>query len=287
MNRKVSAYIPCYNAEKCLGDTLRGLFAQTHEIAEIIVVDDGSVDSTAHLASQFPVTLLRHSTNRGLAAARNTAIRRARHELIASVDADVVPSPTWLEQLLHKFTDVSIAGAGGRCVEQFQTTAADRWRGLHLVQDLGDLDCMITPLDNKGLSGFAAIFQKAAIQKVGGYNERYRTNWEDWDLSVRLREAGYALVYCPEAVAVHMRMDTPLSVVRTAWRWVFWEDYYDGSYEKLIPKLFINFRRAWKNARRHLERRDVALLTIDCLYLLCFEYWDIRFYLQRQAVRQR
>lgn len=283
MDKRVTAYVPCYNAERYLAATLRGLLAQTHEIAEIIVVDDGSVDNTAGVAAQFPVTLLRHGANRGLAAARNTGIRHARHELIASVDADVVPSPTWLERLMHKFPDASIAGAGGRCVEQFQTTAADRWRGLHLVQDLGEHDCIITPADNKGLSGFAAVFQKAAIERVGGYNERYRTNWEDWDMSVRLREAGYALIYCPEAVAVHMRMDTPMSVVRTAWRWVFWEDYCDGTYERLAHKLFINCRRAWRNGRQHFERRDVALLTIDCLYLLCFAYWDIRFFIEGQS----
>ncbi len=287
MNKTVSAYVPCYNAERYLAATLRGLFAQTHAIDEIIVVDDGSVDNTAQVAQQFPVKLLRHSANEGLAAARNTAIRHARHDLIASVDADVVPSPTWLERLLEKFTDTNVAGAGGRCVEQFQTTAADRWRGLHLVQDLGERDCIIAPLDNKGLSGFAAVFRKAAIQQVGGYNERYRTNWEDWDISVRLREAGYALIYCPDAVAVHMRTDTPMSVVRTAWRWVFWEDYCDGRYERIIPKLLINCRRAWMNAQQHLERRDRALLIIDCLYLVCFGCWDLRFVLEGKGERHR
>lgn len=287
MNSKVSAYVPCYNAERYLAATLRGLLAQTHTIAEIIVVDDGSADNTAQIARQFPVELVQHTTNRGLAAARNTAVHHAKHEFIASVDADVVPNPNWLEHLLTKLTATNVAAVGGRCVERFQNSAADRWRSFHLIQDLGDLECVITPSINQGLSGFAAVFRKEAIERVGGYNELFRTNWEDWDMSVKLRDAGYTLIYCPNAVAFHMRKDTPLSVVRTAWRWVFWEDYYDGSYGKLVPKLYMNCRRTWNNVRRHLEQREFSLLTIDCLHLLCFGYWDLRFFVDRRAGRCR
>lgn len=283
-NPSVSAYVPCYNAERYLAATLQALLKQTFPIAEIIVVDDGSTDSTAQIARQFPVRLVQHDGNKGLAAARNTALRNAQNEFLASVDADVVPSPTWLEELLVTFTDSRIAGAGGVCIEQFQETAADRWRGLHLVQDLGGEDLTIGPSVNQGLSGFATVFRKAALEEIGGYNELYRTNWEDWDISVRLRAAGYTLIYHTPAIAYHMRRDTVRSVVLTAWRWVFWIRYHDKSYDHLLLKLLQNFRRTWNKAWQHITMLDIALLQVDLLYLVSFCYWDLRYFLTKDVV---
>ena len=278
MNYKISAYVPCYNAERYLAATLRGLLAQTCQPAEIIVIDDGCTDSTAQIAKQFPVKLIQHQTNKGLAAARNTAIKHAKYDLVASIDADIVPSPSWLEHLLSTFTDSNIAGAGGRCIEKFQETAADRWRALHLVQDLGEKDIVIKPTIQEGLSGFATVFRKSALEHIGGYNELYRTNWEDWDISARLREAGYTLIYHTPAVAFHMRRDTPISVVRTAWRWVFWIRFYDGDYNNLWLKLLQNCRRASNKAWQHVKMRDFPLLQVDFLYLICFCYWDLCYF---------
>lgn len=287
MALKVTAYVPCYNAEKYLADTLRALFTQTHPIDEVIVIDDGSTDATANVARTFPVQLIQHDTNRGLAAARNTAIRHSKNEFIASVDADVVASPTWLEQLLQLFAEPNIAGVGGTCIEYVQETAADRWRKLHLVQDLGDRDIVITPALSQGLSGFATVFRKSALQQVGGYNELYRTNWEDWDISVKLRAAGYTLVYFTDAVAYHMRRDTPYSVVRTAWRWVFWIRYSEGCYNKVVLKLLHNLRKAWSKSRQHLLLGDLRLLGIDCLYFMYFCWRDVQYFWSVRQARVR
>jgi GT2 family glycosyltransferase len=184
---------------------------------------------------------------------------------------------------METFIGSNIAGVGGRCVEQFQETAADRWRALHLVQDLGGKNIVISPSLNEGLSGFAAVFRRSALEHVGGYNELYRTNWEDWDISVRLREAGYTLIYHTPAVAFHMRRDTSFSVVRTAWRWVFWIRYHDGSYSNLWLKLLQNLRRTWKKAWQHLRTGETSLLHVDCLYLICFCWWDLRYFLSQRT----
>jgi len=280
---RVTAYVPCYNAAESLEASLEGLLAQTYAISEILVVDDGSTDRTAQVARRFPVRVIRHDRNRGLAAARNTAIRESRYSFIASVDADVVPTPSWLEELMSAMTESHVAGAGGKCYEHFQESAADRWRAMHLIQDLGAENLEITPSMNSGLSGFAAVFRKSALERVGGYNEQYLTNFEDWDISVRLRAAGYTLMYHTAALAVHMRRDTAMSVVRTAWRWVFWIRYRSGLYDKPGRKFLDNLRRATKKAQRHLRRQEYSLLPIDCLYLACFCYWDLRYFLGRKS----
>ncbi|HKO04549.1 MAG TPA: glycosyltransferase family 2 protein, partial [Candidatus Acidoferrales bacterium] len=99
----ISVYIPCYNAEAYLERVLEGVFAQRLRADEVIVVDDASRDRSVEIAKRFPVTLLRQEQNRGLAAARNAAMRAARNELVAALDSDVVPEADWLERLAPHF----------------------------------------------------------------------------------------------------------------------------------------------------------------------------------------
>jgi glycosyltransferase involved in cell wall biosynthesis len=84
----VSAVIPAYNAELTISDTIQSVLAQTCEIAEIIVVDDGSSDRTAEVAAGFPRTRVMKRPNGGPGAARNTGIHAASGEWIAFLDSD-------------------------------------------------------------------------------------------------------------------------------------------------------------------------------------------------------
>src|SRR5215470_7074334 len=109
---KITGYTPAYNASKYLARTIQGLLSQTHPFDEVLVIDDGSTDDSASIASRYPeVRVVRHEKNKGLAAARNTAFSVARNDLIASVDADVVASPTWIATLLPHLDDPKVAGA--------------------------------------------------------------------------------------------------------------------------------------------------------------------------------
>jgi len=89
----VSAVIPAYNAEGFISDAIQSVLAQTYEIAEIIVVDDGSSDHTAEVAAGFPKTQVIRRINGGQAAARNTGIQAASGEWIAFLDHDDVWLP--------------------------------------------------------------------------------------------------------------------------------------------------------------------------------------------------
>jgi glycosyltransferase involved in cell wall biosynthesis len=96
----ITVYIPAYNVARFLPTAIESLLAQTLVPAEIVIVDDGSKDDSASVAQRYPqVTVVRHERNSGLAAARNTAFRVARGEFVASLDADCVAEPTWLEKL--------------------------------------------------------------------------------------------------------------------------------------------------------------------------------------------
>ncbi|MGH9541796.1 MAG: glycosyltransferase family 2 protein [Terriglobales bacterium] len=100
---RVSAIVPCYNTAKYLPAALDSVIAQTYGDWEIVLVDDGSTDNTPAIAAEYKKRLgdrLQYvrQENRGLSAARNTAIRSARGEFLAILDADDI----WLPERLAR-----------------------------------------------------------------------------------------------------------------------------------------------------------------------------------------
>ena len=101
----MSVVIPAYNAEATVRRTLESAASQTHRNIEIIIVDDGSTDSTADIVSQFAsidprATVLRQG-NLGVAAARNSGMNHASGDYIAPLDADDIWHPTKIEKQLR------------------------------------------------------------------------------------------------------------------------------------------------------------------------------------------
>ena len=89
---KVSVVIPAFNEEAAIGHDLETVFAAMDEAAldyEVLVVDDGSSDSTAEVVRRYPrARLIRHPRNMGVGAARKTGIRLAEGEIIITTDGD-------------------------------------------------------------------------------------------------------------------------------------------------------------------------------------------------------
>lgn len=116
----VSIIMPAYNVEPYVGDSIRSALAQTYGDFELIVVDDGSKDGTAGivkgLAQQDGRVHLVQQANRGLAGARNSALRASRGEFFALLDSDDLWEPEFLaEQLAVMDTrpDVDIVTGNG------------------------------------------------------------------------------------------------------------------------------------------------------------------------------
>ncbi len=84
----VSVIVPVFEGERFLGDALDSVAAQTHSSVETIVVDDGSPDGSAEIASGRPGVRVLREPHRGVAAARNAGLSVARGELIAFLDQD-------------------------------------------------------------------------------------------------------------------------------------------------------------------------------------------------------
>jgi len=277
----VTVYIPAYNVAKFLARAIESLLAQTHPADEIVVIDDGSQDATIEIARRYPqVTIVRHDVNHGLGATRNTAVRTARNEFVASLDADCVAEPEWLAALVAAMADPKVAGVGGKLTEGVQVNLADRWRRAHMPQAWGD-----SPVRNpKFLFGCNSLFRKSLVLEVGGYDERMRTNGEDTDLSARLRARGWDLLYTPIARATHLRHDSTRSILDTYWRW--WRfgvnAYAKGTRLRSVlgHAIFVHFRYNFLGPlRKDIEARRWELVPFDFLILAYFPYRDFRLWL--------
>jgi glycosyltransferase involved in cell wall biosynthesis len=87
-SRSVSVVIPCFNQGRYLREALDSVFAQTHPPDEVVVVDDGSTDSTAAIAGAYPAVRYVRQSNRGLARARNRGLRETTGDHVVMLDAD-------------------------------------------------------------------------------------------------------------------------------------------------------------------------------------------------------
>jgi glycosyltransferase involved in cell wall biosynthesis len=215
---KVSLYIPCYNAERYIKKCLDSVINQTYKIDEIMVIDDGSTDKTVAIAKNYPVRIISFKENRGLAACRNIAFKEATNEFVAALDADCVASPGWLAELMKCFVDDDIAGVGGILVERHTLSVADEWRSVHMAQQWGHELLEDPPF----LYGNNTVFRKDCVQKASFYNEVFRNNYEDVDLSMRIYDNELNLVYNPKARVEHLKKDTTRSVLETHWRWQYY-----------------------------------------------------------------
>jgi glycosyltransferase involved in cell wall biosynthesis len=100
---KISVAIPTYNRANLIGQTLNAVFKQTRKPDEIIVVDDGSTDSTPSLLKGIDGVRLITIPNSGDLVARNTALRNAKGELVAFCDSDDLWQPQFLEEMSRQW----------------------------------------------------------------------------------------------------------------------------------------------------------------------------------------
>lgn len=260
--------------EKFIGLCIEHLLAQTYPPDEILVINDGSKDKTVEIAQRYPVKIIHHEKNMGLSCARNTGILNARNHWVASIDADCMARPDWLENLCQNLDSPNIGGIGGKLVEHFSNKVTDRWRATHMRQHWWDKK-QGNPMF---LFGHSNLFNKEAIQKAGGYNPKYRTNYEDVDMSNKVRQAGYNLLYEPEAVVEHYRRDTIYTDLNAYWRWTLFDKVEPSTPKNLLVKWKFNLRKSFEFIRADYKEGHKDLVGIDLLLFPYHCYFDWKYW---------
>lgn len=200
----VSVIIPAYNAEKFLATALDSVLTQTYQEFEILVVNDGSEDGTEEIVKdyqrKFPDKIRYfYQKNRGQGSARNLAMKNARGDYFAFLDADDLWLPEKLEKQLRKleeteadfcFTDAEIIGETGAIQKTFS----------QLV--LPPQNEILTPLlKTNFIVNSSVLMKRVVFEKIGFQKERrVYQNIEDYDYWLQAALAGFKFVYLPEVL---------------------------------------------------------------------------------------
>ena len=184
----VSVIIPTYNRPKMLAESVRSVLHQTYQNIEIIVINDSGVNvenTLIPLNRNGNIIYVKHSKNRGLAAARNTGITLSKGNYIAYLDDDDIFLPHHVEALvsLLERTDYKIAYSDA--YRAFQHKQADEYviskRDTPFSLDF-DYDKIL--IENF-IPVLCVIHKKECFQKAGFFDENL-CRLEDWDLWIRM-----------------------------------------------------------------------------------------------------
>ena len=178
----VSVIIPAYNSAGFLAEAVESALGQTYPQVEVIVADDGSTDETPAVAAQFAgrIEYVRQE-NGGTASARNAALRRARGEFVALLDADDRWLPHKLARQIPVFREsprVGLVCAGVRFFSEY--AGQPGWEELPPDRlTLADLLAQRMPPSQ------TTVYARAALDAAGGFDETLRGG-EDWDAALRV-----------------------------------------------------------------------------------------------------
>jgi glycosyltransferase involved in cell wall biosynthesis len=246
---EISVIVPARNAAATVPALLRGLEAQTlpSERFEVIMVDNGSSDGTAQVATAGGARVVRESiANR--AGARNRGAREASGRYYAFIDADCIPLPGWLEALTACAHKAPLMAGEVRIRVSKRPSQIERFESLWRF---GQEAWVV----NQGWAATANLLVHAdAFRAIGGFDTSWRKGGEDVDFCFRAREGGYGLGFCREAVVEHSAERAVLPMLRRA----FVQGYS-------INQAFYRWGegyRAWRDPRPAVHG-DVALRRFE------------------------
>lgn len=204
-----SVIIPVYNSADLIERCLDGVGNQTlaPNRYEIIVVDDGSQDATAAVATAWGERHPDHALtvilqeNSGPGAARNCGAQAAQSPLLFFTDGDCSPLPGWATALAEPFQDPDVIGAKGAYVTE-QTGLAPRFVQAE-YEDRYDRMYGLPQIDF--IDTYSAAYRRDVFLENGGFHTYFTTvSMEDQELSFRLTQKGYRLLFAPEAKVSHL-----------------------------------------------------------------------------------
>jgi GT2 family glycosyltransferase len=207
----VTVVVPTLAADARLQECIAALEKQTQRDFEVIVVDNsGSSAVRRHGAAPPWVRVIEEPRNLGFGAAINDAFRQSQSRYLATLNDDAAPHPGWLAALVAALDARPDAGMCASQVRLFGEEALDS-AGMLVSGDGSSKQrghgCppKFFPVAEEALfpSGSAALYRRAMLDQIGGFDEDFFLYCEDTDLGLRARWAGWRCLYVPEAVVEH------------------------------------------------------------------------------------
>jgi len=299
----VSVVVCAYNSERLIARAIEALLAQDypHERYEIVVVDDGSCDRTQEIIRNYPVTIVRHETNLGRGAARNSGLAWIKGSIYVCFDDDCVVDPNWLSQLVEGYQQPDVAGVGSSIKEPTElrglasrfTAAAGSFNppslrlgaSKHPVHRFASyfMDQLFPEMPTstvyrvRELNGATASFPVDVLRSVGGWDTSLRAV-EDADLRSRIarKYPGSHFYTVSTALVIHdPEMSLRNFVYRPYARGLDTLRYYRSN--RIIPPIF-PFPILWLAASvlSALVNPLLGILVALVLPQLLYLWWPIR-----------
>jgi cellulose synthase/poly-beta-1,6-N-acetylglucosamine synthase-like glycosyltransferase len=187
--------IPAFNEEKNIGECLDAVLKSSYpkKKLEVIVVDDGSTDTTPELvASHAGVKLLRQN-HLGKVEALNLGVAKSKHDIIFAIDADTTINKDCIKELVKPFKDPCIGATTGSCGVSNKHSLLGAFQNIEYFYNNLIRKCFSSVFTN-GIWFFGALacYRKKALEKIGFFKKDTLT--EDMDTALELHKAGYNVV---------------------------------------------------------------------------------------------
>ena len=204
-NPAVSIVIPAYNEEHSIYDCLDAISKlQTNKTFEVILVNNGSTDGTANIASRFlnslPLQII-DEPQKGRGAARSTGFAKANGTYIFSTDADAMVPPNWIEEMLKPFHKKNVVAVSSPCsihdCKPWQNWLFNNWNPL-LFRSIPFF------IGHGILGGFSFAILRDVYEKSGGFN-RKNNSVDDIELSYAVAPLGTIVLTTKTCVAFSSR----------------------------------------------------------------------------------
>lgn len=192
----VSIVVPCYEQAQYLVECVASVTRQTYETWELIIVDDGSPDNCAEVATRLiaanpgrEIRLVRQE-NRGVARARNIGIADARGVYILPLDADDVLAPLFLER--------TVAALDAHTAMQFAYSDHQHFGASEIVIRCAEYRPRTVLAHNR--FAYCTLYRKRVWEEIGGYNPNMVASYEDWDFWIGAVQHGLRGIHIPEVL---------------------------------------------------------------------------------------
>ena len=202
-DESVSVIIPVYNGARFLRDAIGSVLGQTYAAAEIIVIDDGSSDDSVSIARSFKAVTVHAQANAGVSATRNRAAQLAKSPLLAFLDQDDLWEPEKLElqvKELRRCRDAAVCVCASKILSQMddpETTETVAGLSLPLAEKVS-----AQLYERLRFQPSAVMIRRETFLGVGGFDSASQP-CEDWDLWLRLEQAGARFAVVREPLLIY------------------------------------------------------------------------------------
>ncbi len=221
----ISVLIPAYNEEENIEATVQSVLQSDYPRREIIVIDDGSIDSTADrvraLCKKYPkVVRLLEIENGGKARALTIATEDARGEILVVLDADAVLESSALHAFARHFVDPRVGAVAGKVYTTGTNGLLGKFQALEYCVGQNIEKRAFSALGLVGVvPGPAGAWRTSAVRDAGGFPTD--TLVEDQDMTLTLLREGWRINYEPTAIAYTETPATLSAFLAQRFRWVY------------------------------------------------------------------